>query len=138
VDSRFTDGYADVGDVRLHYVSGGEGPPVLLAPGWLQTWYAWRSEMPALANAGFHVVAVDLRGMGQSSHPLSGYDTGQLALDLNGLMQQLGYSRYAMAGHDVGMWVAYALAADHPESVERVALIEGGITGLIEPEPQVF
>lgn len=137
-DARLTENYIEIGDVKLHYVSGGEGAPVLLLPGWLQTWYAWRSVIPSLLDAGFHVVAVDPRGMGHSSRPMSGYDTGGVAQELNTLMQRLGHRRYAAVGHDIGMWVAYALAADHPEAVERVALIEGGIPGLLRPPPPVL
>jgi pimeloyl-ACP methyl ester carboxylesterase len=84
------------------------------------------------------VIAADLRGMGQSSRPLAGYDTGQLGRDLHGLMQQLGHAKYAVVGHDIGMWAGYALAADHPEAVERLAVIEGGIPGLIDPSPEVL
>ena len=138
VDARYTDNYVEIDDIKMHYVSGGEGPPVLLLPGWLQTWYAWRAVMPALTDAGFQVIAADFRGMGQSSRPMSGYDTGQIAKDLNALMQRLGHRRYAVVGHDIGMWVGYALAADHPAAVERVALVEGGIPGLLNPPPQVL
>jgi pimeloyl-ACP methyl ester carboxylesterase len=138
VDARYTDGYVEIDDIKMHYVSGGEGPPVLLLPGWLQTWYAWRGVMPALADAGFHVIVVDFRGMGHSSRPMSGYDTGQIAQDLSALMQRLGHQRYAVVGHDIGMWVGYALAADHPKAVERVALVEGGIPGLLNPPPEVM
>jgi pimeloyl-ACP methyl ester carboxylesterase len=138
VDARFRDGYAEVGEVKLHYVIGGRGPAVLLLPGWLQTWYAWRAVMPALADAGFQVIVADPRGMGHSSRPASGYDTGQAAQDLHGLMQHLGHKRYAVVGHDIGMWIGYALAADHPEAVERVALVEGGIPGLLKPAPEVL
>jgi pimeloyl-ACP methyl ester carboxylesterase len=138
VDKRFSDRYAEIGDLKLHYVSGGEGPPVLLIPGWLQTWYAWRNVMPALADAGFHVIAVDPRGMGHSSRPAGGYDTGQLARDLHALMQQLGHQRYSVVGHDIGMWIGYAMAADHSAAVDRVALIEGGIPGLLKPPPEVL
>ncbi|HEY0687306.1 MAG TPA: alpha/beta hydrolase [Steroidobacter sp.] len=138
MDSRFSDQYAEIGDLKLHYVSGGEGPPVLLIPGWLQTWYAWRSVMPALADQGFRVIAVDPRGMGHSSRTAAGYDTGQLARDLHSLMQQLGHQRYSVVGHDIGMWIGYAMAADHSAAVERVALIEGGIPGLLKPSPEVL
>jgi len=127
----FEEGVAEVQGIRLHHVQGGKGPTVLLIPGFLQTWYAWRDVMPALVGAGFHVVVVDPRGMGDSSRPANGYDTGRVAADLHGMMRQLGHERYAVAGHDIGVWIGYALAGDHPEAVERLALIEGSLPGLL-------
>src|SRR5215470_18152361 len=84
--------------------TGGEGPPLLLLHGWPQTWYAWRLVMPALAR-DFSVIAPDQRGTGLSGKPKDGYDTGTLASDLVALMDALGHQRFAMAGHDVGMWI---------------------------------
>jgi pimeloyl-ACP methyl ester carboxylesterase len=132
----FQDAYATVGDLRLHYVDGGEGRPVLLIPGWPQTWYAWRKVMPALAK-NYKVIAVDIRGMGGSGRPVGGYDMGSVAADLHGLMSQLGYNRYAVVGHDIGMWIGYALAADFPQEVDRLAVIEAMIPGLT-PTPPMF
>src|SRR5215471_11815684 len=108
----FTSRYIDAGEVRLHAVTGGGGPPLLLVHGWPQTWYAWRMLMPALAR-DFSVVAVDQRGIGLSDKPRDGYDTATLATDLVALMDALGHQRFALYGTDVGMPVAYALAADH-------------------------
>lgn len=126
----------DVGGLRLHAVTGGGGPPLLLLAGWPQTWYAWREVMPALAR-DFSVVAPDPRGVGLSGKPAGGYDTGTLAADMVGLMGALGHDRFAMVGHDVGMWTGYALAADHPERLERLALAEALIPGLA-PSPPLF
>ena len=94
-------------------VTGGDGPPLLLMHGWPQTWYAWRLMMPTLARH-FQVIAPDQRGTGLSGKPEGGYDTGTLAGDLVALMDALGHRRFAVAGHDTGMWIGYALAADHP------------------------
>jgi len=102
--------YVNIGLLRLHAVIGGDGPP-LLVHGWPETWYAWRLLMPALAR-GFSVVAVDQRGIGLSDIPAGGYDTGTLASDLVALMDALGHRRFAVAGHDTGLWIGYALAAD--------------------------
>ena len=132
----FTSRYVDTGELRLHAVTGGEGPALLLLAGWPQTWYAWRLLMPALAR-DFHVVAVDPRGVGLSGKPLDGYDTGTLAGDLVALMDALGHQRFAMVGHDVGMWTGYALAADHPDRLERLAVAEAAIPGL-SPTPPLF
>jgi pimeloyl-ACP methyl ester carboxylesterase len=119
----FTSRFVDTGDVQLHAVTGGEGPALLLIHGWPETWYAWRHVMPALAQ-DFEVIAVDQRGIGLSEKPASGYDTGTLAADLVKLMDALGHERFSVVGHDTGFAIGYALAADHPERVERVALAE--------------
>jgi pimeloyl-ACP methyl ester carboxylesterase len=119
----FTSRFVDAGDVRLHAVTGGEGPALLLIHGWPETWYAWRHVMPALAR-DFQVIAVDQRGIGLSGKPASGYDTGTLATDLVKLMDALGHERFSVVGHDTGFAIGYALAADHPERVERIALAE--------------
>src|SRR5690242_863496 len=104
----FTSQYIDTGDLRLHAVVGGEGPPLLLVHGWPETWYAWRLLMPALAR-DFEVIAVDQRGIGPSDMPASGYDTGTLARDLVALMEALGHQRFALIGHDTGFAISYAL-----------------------------
>jgi pimeloyl-ACP methyl ester carboxylesterase len=85
----FTSRYTDTGDLRLHAVIGGAGPPLLLVHGWPQTWYAWRFVMPALAEA-FEVIAVDQRGIGLSAKPKDGYDAGTLAGDLIATMDAPG------------------------------------------------
>jgi pimeloyl-ACP methyl ester carboxylesterase len=131
-DSRFV----DTGDLRLHAVVGGEGPPLLLVHGWPQTWYAWRMLMPSLARE-FEVVAVDQRGIGLSDKPKDGYDTRTLGNDMVALMEALGHERFALYGTDVGMPIAYAVAADHPERVERLVVSEAPLPG-ISPSPPLF
>src|SRR3954449_3783348 len=133
----FTSRYVDAGELRLHAVIGGDGPPLLLVHGWPETWYAWRLLMPALAR-DFQVVAVDQRGMGLSDKPQGGYDTGTLAGDLVALMDALGHQRFAMAGHDTGFAISYALAADHPDRVARVALLELPGSPGTAPSPPLF
>jgi pimeloyl-ACP methyl ester carboxylesterase len=133
----FTSRYVDTGDVRLHAVIGGAGPPLLLVHGWPEFWYAWRKVMPVLAR-DFEVIAVDQRGMGLSDKPAGGYDTGTLAGDLVALMDALGHERFAVIGHDTGFAVSYALAADHPERVERAALLEIPGSPGAAPSPPVF
>ena len=132
----FTSRFVDTGDLRLHAVTGGNGPPLLLVHGWPQTWYAWRMLMPALAR-DFSVVAVDQRGIGLSDKPQHGYDTATLASDLVALMDVLGHSRFALYGTDVGMPIAYALAADHRDRVDRLAVSEAPLPG-ISPSPPLF
>ncbi len=85
-------------------VTGGEGPPLLLMHGWPQTWYAWRMLMPVLAR-GFQVIVPDQRGTGLSAKPEGGYDTATLAGDLVALMHVLGHQRFAVVGHDTGLWI---------------------------------
>jgi pimeloyl-ACP methyl ester carboxylesterase len=133
----FASHYVDTGEVRLHAVIGGEGPPLLLVHGWPESWYAWRMVMPALAR-DFEVIAVDQRGIGLSDKPQEGYDTGTLAGDLVGLMEGLGHQRFAVVGHDTGFAISYALAADHPDRVERVALLEIPGSPGAAPSPPVF
>jgi pimeloyl-ACP methyl ester carboxylesterase len=133
----FASRFVDTGQVRLHAVIGGDGPPLLLIHGWPGSWYYWRLVMPALAR-DFEVIAVDQRGIGLSDKPEKGYDTATLANDLVGLMDALGHERFAVVGVDTGMLIGYALAADHPERVDRVALGEAPLPGISPPSPLVL
>jgi pimeloyl-ACP methyl ester carboxylesterase len=130
----FASRYVDAGELRLHAVTGGEGPPLLLVHGWPQTWYAWRMLMPALAR-DFSVVAVDQRGIGLSGKPEGGYDSATLASDLVALMDALGHPRFALYGTDVGMPIAYAVAADHRDRVDRLIVSEAPLPGISPPPP---
>lgn len=132
----FTSRLVEVNGLRLHAVTGGDGPALLLIGGWPQTWYAWREVMPALARR-HTVVAVDSRGAGLSDKPDDGYDAGTLSADLVALMAALGHDRFDVVGHDIGTWTGYALAADHPERVGRLAILEAVIPGLT-PSPPFF
>ncbi len=105
--------YADLGDVRLHYVTAGRGFPLVLLHGWPQSWYEWRLVMPGLAER-FRVIAPDLRGLGDSSRPADGYDKKTVAGDIWRLAHDvLGIDRFHLVGHDWGGPTAYALAAAH-------------------------
>jgi pimeloyl-ACP methyl ester carboxylesterase len=119
----FTSHLIEANGIRQHAVIGGEGPALLLVHGWPENWYAWRHLMPELAKQ-YTVVAVDQRGMGLSDKPEVGYDSETLANDLAALMLVLGHDRFAVVGHDTGLVISYALAADHPDRVDRVALAE--------------
>jgi pimeloyl-ACP methyl ester carboxylesterase len=132
----FASRYVDIGELRLHAVVGGDGPPLLLVHGWPQTWYAWRLVMPALAR-DFEVIAVDQRGVGLSDKPEGGYDTGTQANDMVALMRALGHERFAMYGTDTGMPIAYAVAADHPDRLERLVVSEAVIAG-VTPSPPLL
>ncbi len=121
--------YAPIDDVMIHYVTAGQGPPVVLLHGWPQTWYEWRHIIPALARR-YTVIAPDLRGLGDSSRPLTGYDKKTVAHDIWRLMtEHLGYDSFHLAGHDWGGPTAFALAAAHPEAVQRLVIIDVVIPG---------
>ncbi|MFC7446484.1 alpha/beta fold hydrolase [Rhodococcus daqingensis] len=132
----FTSYIVDTGTVNLHVVLGGQGPTLLLLSGWPQTWYAWRLVMPALAER-FTLVVAEPRGVGLSDKPATGYDTATLAQDMVDLMAALGHKRFSMAGHDIGMWTAYALASDHPHVLDRLVVAEAAIPGLTL-SPSIF
>ena len=120
------DHFADVGTgVRLHYVEAGEGPLVVLLHGFPEFWWSWRHQIPALADAGFRVVAPDLRGYGQSDAPprWQDYKMETLAADVAGLIEALGEERAFVVGHDWGAAVAWMVATLHPERVERLAIL---------------
>jgi pimeloyl-ACP methyl ester carboxylesterase len=122
-DKRFAHHTAMANGVRLHYVIGGQGDPVVLLHGWSLTWFEWRRVMPALAEH-YTVIVPDLRGLGDSDKPATGYDTRTAATDIHELVTQLGFSRIFLVGHDIGGWVAYAYAAANRDEVRRLALLE--------------
>lgn len=116
-------GFALVEGVRLHYVQQGSGPLVLLLHGWPQTWYEWRHLLPALAD-DHTVVAPDLRGYGLSDKPRTGADKRTMAADVRALARHLGHERVRLVGHDRGARVAHRYALDHPDEVERIAVLD--------------
>lgn len=135
-DLTFESRMVQAGEVSLHAVVGGEGPPVLLIGGWPQTWYAWREVMPSIAES-FTVVAVDPRGTGLSNKPEEGYDSRTMANDFVALMRELGHENFAVVGHDIGMWTGYAMAHDHPDAVTRLAVIDAIIPGVSQSPPLI-
>ncbi len=115
-------------DVRIHALTGGSGPPLLLLHGHPQTSAIWHKVAPALAER-FTVVAADLRGYGDSSKPAGdaghlAYSKRRMAQDMRVLMRTLGHERFAVLAHDRGARVAARLAADHPEAVRRAVLLD--------------
>jgi pimeloyl-ACP methyl ester carboxylesterase len=123
----FSEQATSVDDVKINYVRGGDGPTVVLLHGYPQTWYSWRKVMPELSQR-YTVVAPDLRGAGDSGAPADGYDKKTLAGDVHGLLAQLGLDESVrVIGHDIGAMVAYAYAAQHPDSVERLVFCEAVI-----------
>jgi pimeloyl-ACP methyl ester carboxylesterase len=117
--------YADFGDVWLHYVEAGKGPLVLLLHGFPQFWYEWRHQIPALVEAGFRVVAPDLRGYNLSGKPpgVRSYRLELLARDVERLILACGERTAAVVGHDWGAIVAWIAAMRHPGRVGRLAIL---------------
>lgn len=123
------DRFADVNGIKLHYLFAGKGDPVILLHGYAQTSHMWRPLMVELAKT-HTVVAPDLRGIGQSSKPDGGYDKKTMAQDVHALATTLGYQRVQVVGHDIGLMVAYAYAAQYPTEVERIALMDAFLPGV--------
>ena len=117
--------YTDLGDVRLHYVEAGEGPLVLLLHGFPQFWYEWRHQIPALVEAGFRVVAPDMRGYNLSDKPpgVRAYRVELLARDVERLILACGERTATVVGHDWGAIVAWIAAMRYPGHVERLAIL---------------
>jgi pimeloyl-ACP methyl ester carboxylesterase len=123
--SDLREGYAEVGDQRLHYVEAGEGPLVVLLHGFPEFWYGWRQQIKPLVAAGFRVVAPDTRGYNLSSKPegVAAYDVALLADDIKGLIHERGAESAMVAGHDWGGSIAWTMAMNHPEVVDRLAIL---------------
>jgi pimeloyl-ACP methyl ester carboxylesterase len=132
---------AQVNGTRLHYVTAGEGPPVMLLHGWPQTWYEWRHVIDLLADE-YQVVAPDLRGFGYSAKPAAGYDAGTMAADLAALADHLGLRNVTVLGHDWGAVFGYVYAAKTPSQVRALGIVEMALPGVgvmeqaMAPQPQ--
>jgi pimeloyl-ACP methyl ester carboxylesterase len=128
----FTHHSTRLSEVTLHSVTCGEpsNPAVVLIHGYPQTWYEWRDILPALAEAGFYAIAPDMRGLGDSSKPLTGYDKKTVAADIRELLTgPMGLSRYAVIGHDWGGPTGFALVSADPAAVTHFALLDVVIPG---------
>jgi pimeloyl-ACP methyl ester carboxylesterase len=123
--SGWTDGWAAGAGVRLHYVTTGDGPLVVLLHGFPDFWLTWRRQIPALRAAGYRVVAVDLRGYNLSERPrrVEDYRLDLLADDVASLVRALGASRAHVVGHDWGGAIAWHLAARHAQLVDRLVIL---------------
>lgn len=115
-------------DSHVHCVTAGEGRPVVLLHGWPQTWHAWRKVIPPLSRL-YRVIAPDLRGLGDSSRPASGFDKKTVARDIADLLQVMGITRTCVVGHDWGGPVAFALAAFHPGLVSKLVMLDAAVPG---------
>jgi pimeloyl-ACP methyl ester carboxylesterase len=119
------EGYAEVGDVTLHYVEAGEGPLIVLLHGFPEFWYGWRLQIQPLVAAGFRVVAPDTRGYNLSSKPeaFEDYGVDLLAADIRGLIEERGAESAGLVGHDWGGSIAWTVGMNHPEVVDRLAIL---------------
>ena len=125
----FTERFAKVNGARIHYRIGGKGSAVILLHGYAQTGHMWRPIMPILAER--HTVVVpDLRGAGSSAKPATGYDKKTMAVDIRELAASLRLDRTRIVGHDIGLMVAYAYAAQFPEATERLILMDAFLPGI--------
>jgi pimeloyl-ACP methyl ester carboxylesterase len=120
---------AQVNGTRLHYVTAGDGPPVMLLHGWPQTWYEWRHVLGLLAT-DHRVVVPDLRGFGYSAKPAAGYDAATMAADLAALSDHLGLREVTVIGHDWGAVFGYVYAARTPEQVSALGIVEMALPGV--------
>lgn len=119
----FTSRYLTVNDVQLHYIRGGQGKPLVLLPGWPQTWWSYHKLMPLLADS-YEVIVVELRGMGSSDKPMTGYAKKEMATDVATLLDALNIERTNIAGHDIGAAVAFSFAAYFPHKTEKLVLLD--------------
>ena len=126
----FNHHYARLHGLVMHYVSAGSGFPVVLLHGWPQTWFAWREVMRLLAPH-YRVIAPDLRGLGDSTRPLEGYDSQTLAADLQELLSEhLGITAYHLVGHDWGGPTAFSLAAAQTDAVKTLTILDVVVPGI--------
>ncbi len=121
--------FAEVNGVRLHYLVAGKGDPVVLLHGYAETSHMWLPLIAKLADK-HTVIAPDLRGFGQSSAPPDGYAKAAMAQDIHALVRKLGYDHIRLVGHDIGLMVAYAYAAQYPAEVDRLVLMEAFLPGV--------
>ncbi|WP_137287069.1 alpha/beta fold hydrolase [Halorussus salinisoli] len=134
-DRSWTHEQAVVGDLRLHYVAAGDedDPLVILLHGFPEFWYSWREQIPALADAGYRVVAPDMRGYNRSEKPhgVESYRMDELVGDVTGLIEHFGREQAHVVGHDWGGVIAWEVGIRHPELVERLAVLNA-------PHPAAF
>jgi pimeloyl-ACP methyl ester carboxylesterase len=123
VDGPWLHRTVDANGIRLHIAEAGTGPLVLLLHGFPEFWWSWRHQLVGLADAGYRVVAPDLRGYGASDKPPRGYDAATLAADVAGIVRALGERDAVVVGHDWGGHLAWSVAALHPTVVRRIVAL---------------
>src|SRR5262249_3508867 len=115
--------------VRIHYLTSGSGEPIVLLHGYAQNSHMWQPLISELAKT-HTVIAPDLRGFGNSSRPEVGYDKKTMAQDIHALAESLHLTRIRIVGHDIGLMVAYAYAAQYPSEVDRIVLMDAFLPGV--------
>src|SRR4029079_10770697 len=117
--------FANINGIKIHFVEQGSGPLVVLVHGFPESWYSWRKQLPALAAAGYHVVAPDMRGYGQTDVPaeIAEYTIMHLVGDVTGLVEALGEKQAIVVGHDWGATVAWNAALLRPDMFRAVAAL---------------
>jgi pimeloyl-ACP methyl ester carboxylesterase len=125
---------ADVNGVKLHYLAAGNGLPLVLLHGYAETSLMWRPVMPLLAQR-FKVIAPDLPGIGDSAIPSQGLDMKSAAVSMHALARSLGVEKARVVGHDIGLMVAYAYAAQFPAEVEKLVVMDAFLPGVAGWEP---
>ena len=129
IPAGFTEHDAEVNGTRIHYYIGGKGSPVVLLHGYAQTSHMWTPIMPQLAK-NHTVIVPDLRGAGGSSKPETGYDKKNMAVDIHDLVASLKLEHVTVVGHDIGLMVAYAYAAQFPQATDRLVLMDAFLPGI--------
>ncbi|WP_286858324.1 MULTISPECIES: alpha/beta fold hydrolase [Sphingobacterium] len=128
----FTNNYTVINDISMHYVSGGKGEPLILIPGYPETWWAYHHIMPILAEI-YQVIVVEIRGMGSSDKPENGYEKKNIAKDIYGLINYLGFDKVSIAGHDIGAHVAFSFACNYPKATCKLVLLDTP-----HPDPNMY
>ncbi|PKA99810.1 pimeloyl-ACP methyl ester carboxylesterase [Flavobacteriaceae bacterium MAR_2009_75] len=119
----FTNKYSEVNGTKLHYVIGGQGDPLILVPGYPETWWAYHKVMPILSKK-YCVCVVEMRGMGSSGKPADGYEKKNMAKDIFELIEKLGYKKVYIGGHDIGAHVAFSFASNFPEKTAKLIMLD--------------
>ena len=125
---------ADVDGLKIHYMTAGHGPALILLHGYAETSRMWRPIIPQLAGK-FTVIAPDLPGIGDSSIPVGGMDMKKAAICIHDLARSLGVQKAEVVGHDIGLMVAYAYAAQFPDEVSKLVLMDAFLPGVAGWEP---
>ena len=111
--------------IELNIAEAGKGPLVLFVHGFPESWYSWRHQIPAVANAGYHAVAMDMRGYGQSDKPsnIEAYNQVEVTKDVIGLIEALGHPSTVVFGHDWGGPTAWRCALNYPDLIRAVGVL---------------
>src|SRR5215471_1335574 len=137
-NNRYESRTAELNGVQIHYLKAGTGKNTLvLIHGFGDTSHMWIPLFDEFAK-DYTIIAPDLRGLGESSRPATGYDKKTMANDIHALVKSLGYQKINLVGHDIGLMVAYAYAAQYPNEVEKLALLEAPIPGVGDVWDKVY